>query len=247
MATGVQFVLQGNAPIGCDIEESELEDGLSTFLSLRPRLFGIACRILGSAAEAEDILQEVWLRWQFANRRAVENPPAFLATTTTRLCLNVLGSAYVRRETCVATWAPEPVDTSNDPSRPAEHAEAWKVAVQVLFKKLSAVERAAFVMREAFDCPYRQIADILKLQEANARQLVSRARKHIANSRQESPSAGRRRLANAVTRNKETEATPPMRQHAAPSVEPSTEMPRLDVFTHLGEPGPCPLSFDVAC
>jgi len=139
--------------------------------------------MLGSAAEAEDIVQDVWLRWQSTNRRAVENPPAYLATTTTRLCINASQSAHSRRETYVGTWLPEPVDTSGDPGIGAERGEALKLAVLLLLEKLSPTERAAYVLREAFDYSYRQIADILQMEEANTRQLVSRARKHIEDGR----------------------------------------------------------------
>src|SRR5258707_5696078 len=98
-------------PLRLDVETGEQDDGLSAFAPVRPRLFGIAYRMLGSAAEAEDIVQDVWLRWQSTNRNVVENPPAYLATTTTRLCINLAQSAHTRRETYVGTWLPEPVDT----------------------------------------------------------------------------------------------------------------------------------------
>jgi RNA polymerase sigma-70 factor (TIGR02957 family) len=171
----------------------EHDDGLSAFAPVRPRLFGIAYRMLGSAAEAEDIVQDVWLRWQSMNRSAVENPPAYLATTTTRLCINVAQSAHARRETYVGTWLPEPVDTSTDPGIGAERGEALKLAVLLLLEKLSPTERAAYVLREAFDYPYRQIAEILQMEEANVRQLVSRARKHIADGRRASVSSNEQR------------------------------------------------------
>src|SRR5215831_12675181 len=129
-----------------DLETGEQDDGLSAFASVRPRLFGIAYRMLGSAAEAEDILQDVWLRWQHTNRSAVENPPAFLATTTTRLCINLAQSAHSRRETCIETWLPEPVDLSCDPESGAERGEALKLAVLLLLEKLSPTERAAYVL-----------------------------------------------------------------------------------------------------
>jgi RNA polymerase sigma-70 factor (TIGR02957 family) len=170
-------------PISPSLETGDHDDGLAAFAPVRPRLFGIAYRMLGSAAEAEDIVQDVWLRWQCANRRAVENPAAFLATTTTRLCINLLQSAQSRHETYVGTWLPEPVDTSGDPRPGAERGEALQLAVLLLLEKLSPTERAAYVLREAFDYSYRQIADILQLEEANSRQLVSRARKHIADRR----------------------------------------------------------------
>jgi RNA polymerase sigma-70 factor (TIGR02957 family) len=165
------------------VETSERDDGLLAFFNVRPRLFGIAYRMLGSAAEAEDIVQDVWLRWQSTNRSAVENPPAYLATTTTRLCINLSQSAHTRRETYIGTWLPEPVDTSSDPGLGAERGEALKFAVLILLEKLSPTERAAYVLREAFDYSYHQIADILQMEEANVRQLVSRARKHIADGR----------------------------------------------------------------
>jgi RNA polymerase sigma-70 factor, ECF subfamily len=128
-------------------------------------------------------VQDVWLRWQSTNRSAVENPPAFLATTTTRLSINLAQSARSRRETYIGAWRPEPADTSGDPGSGAERGEALRLAVLLLFEKLSPTERAAYVLREAFDYPYRHIADILQMDEANARQLVFRARKHIANGR----------------------------------------------------------------
>jgi RNA polymerase sigma factor (sigma-70 family) len=150
---------------------------------VRPRLFGIAYRMLGSAAEAEDIVQDVWLRWQTTDRSVVRDVPAFLAKTTTRLAINVIQSARSRRETYVGPWLPEPVDTGADPELEAELGEALQFAVLVLLEKLSPIERTAYVLREAFDCPYRDIADILRLEEANTRQLVTRARKHVADGR----------------------------------------------------------------
>lgn len=150
---------------------------------MRPRLFGIAYRMLGSAAEAEDIVQDVWLRWQVAHRSAVLDPPAYLATTATRLAINFLQSARSRRESYIGPWLPEPVDTSVDPLMGAERSEALQLAVLILLEKLSPTERAAYVLREAFDYPYRQIAEIVGIEEANARQLVTRARQHIAEGR----------------------------------------------------------------
>src|SRR5262249_39635778 len=166
-----------------DVEMGEYDDGLSAFVPVRARLFSIAYRILGSAAEADDIVQDVWLRWQSTNRSTVENPPAYLAKTTTRLCINLLQSAHSRRESCIGTWAPEPIDISADPGIDAERGKALENAVSLLLEKLSPRERAAYVLREAFDYSYRQIADVLQMEEANARQLVSRARKHMVDAR----------------------------------------------------------------
>ena len=159
---------------------SELDDVAIVFDSIRPRLFGIAYRMLGSASEAEDVVQDAWLRWQTYDRSKVERPVAFLSTTTTRLAINAVQSARARRETYIGPWLPEPVDTSADPALGAERGEALSFAVLLLLEKLSPTERAAYVLRESFEYPYRQIADTIEVSEANARQLVTRARKHIA-------------------------------------------------------------------
>jgi len=161
-------------------------------------LFGIAYRMLGSATEAEDLVQDVWLRWQAADRSTVANPAAYLATAITRLAINAAQSARVRRETYVGPWLPEPVDTSADPLLGAERAEALEFAVLLLLERLSPNERAAYVLREAFDYPYPQIAEILQLKEPAVRQLVSRARKHVtAERRTPVSSAEQRKLLSA--------------------------------------------------
>jgi RNA polymerase sigma-70 factor (ECF subfamily) len=183
MATVSEPLPQTASSLRCDVKTGEHEDGLSAFAPVRPRLFGIAYRMLRSAAAAEDIVQEVWLRWQSTNRNEVENPPAFLATTATRLCINLAQSAHSRRETSIGEWDREPVDISVDPELRVERGEALKHAVLLLLENLSPFERAAFVLVEAFDYSCRQIADILKVEEANVRQLTSRARKRIAKGR----------------------------------------------------------------
>ncbi|MFF2996694.1 RNA polymerase sigma-70 factor [Streptomyces sp. NPDC057950] len=173
-----------------------LDRATRDFVAARPQLFGIAYRVLGSAVEAEDIVQEAWLRWQNTDRTDIREPAAFLATITARLAINLAQSARVRRETYIGPWLPEPVDTSVDPQLGAERAEALDMAVLFLLEKLNPVERAAYVLREAFDYPYAQIADILETSEPNTRQLVSRARKHLSAERREpaSPDAHRRLL-----------------------------------------------------
>lgn len=193
MATAAEPLPHMASRFRADEGTVETDDGLSTFVAVRQRLFGIAYRMLGTAAEAEDILQDVWLRWQFAIRSAVENPPAFLAMTTARLCLNLVHSARSRHEACVGTSFPEPVDTGSDPESGAERGEALDLAVRVLLEKLSPAERAAYILREAFDYPYEQIATFLQLKEANTRQLVARARKHIAGGRRIYINAGEQR------------------------------------------------------
>ncbi|MEV7398192.1 RNA polymerase sigma-70 factor [Aeromicrobium sp. NPDC092404] len=167
-------------PSGADIESA-----VGTFNESRSRLFGIAYRMLGSVAEAEDIVQEAWLRWQQTDRSNVRNPAAFLTTITARLALNSASSARVRREQYVGSWLPEPVDTSADPSLGAETAEALDAAVLMLLEKLSPEHRAAYVLREAFGYSHEEIAGILATTPANARQLFSRAKKHVQSNRKE--------------------------------------------------------------
>src|SRR5580704_16490712 len=183
IAMSEEPISESPSSVRTNAEAGEHNDGLLAFSRVRPRLFGIAYRMLGSAAEAEDIVQDVWLRWQATDRAVVENPAAFLATTTTRMSINFAQSAQARRETYVGPWLPEPVDTSSDPALGAERGEALELAILLLLEKLSPTERAAYVLREAFDYSYRQIADILQIEEANTRQLVSRGRKHIADGR----------------------------------------------------------------
>lgn len=160
-----------------------MDAALEQFQAVRPRLFGIAYRMLGTAAEADDVVQDAWLRWQGADRSAVREPAAFLATTVTRLALNALESARARRETYIGPWLPEPVAIDGDPTLGAERAEAMSLAVLLLLERLSPAERAAFVLHEAFDYPYRQIAEVLEISEANARQLATRARAHLDRER----------------------------------------------------------------
>ncbi len=170
-----------------------LDRATSAFLSVRPRLFGIAYRMLGTAAEAEDIVQEVWLRWQSTDRSVVRDVTAFLVTTTVRLAISIAQSARSRRETYIGPWLPEPIDTNADPTLGADRGEALELAVLILLEKLSPNERAAYVLREAFDYSYRDIADILQLTETNTRQLVTRARKHVTAERRAQVSSSEHR------------------------------------------------------
>ena len=176
-------VLHAGAGIHVATGTARPEDGLSAFLSVRRRLFSIAYRMLGSAAEAEDVVQDVWVRWQTTDRSPVRDAAAFLVTMTTRMAINVMQSARSRRETYVGPWLPEPVDTSADPGLGTERGEALELGVQVLLKKLSPTERAAYILREAFDYAYRDIANVLRLEEANARQVVTRARQRVGSDR----------------------------------------------------------------
>jgi RNA polymerase sigma-70 factor (ECF subfamily) len=176
-----------------DASGGNLEAAVGTFNEARPRLFGIAYRMLGSVAEAEDIVQEAWLRWQQTDRDVVRNPAGFLTTVTTRLAINTAASARIRREQYVGPWLPEPVDTSADPSLGAENSEALETAILMLMEKLGPDQRAAYVLRQAFEYSYDQIAEILTTSAANARQLVSRAQKHVGSSRNEPVDPAKRR------------------------------------------------------
>jgi RNA polymerase sigma-70 factor, ECF subfamily len=177
---------------------STCDDGLVAFMSVRARLFGIAYRMLRSAAEAEDVVQDAWVRWQTADRSSVRDAVAFLATTTRRLAINVMQSARSRRETGVERWLPEPVDTCADPRFTTEGLQAVASGVQLLLERLTPTERAAYILREAFDYPYREIANVLRLEEPNARQMVARARQHVAHGRRTpANAAARRRLLDA--------------------------------------------------
>lgn len=169
-------------------------DIASQFESVRPLLFSIAYRMLGSAMEAEDIVQESYLRYQAASPETVRSPKAFLSTVVTRLCLNQLESARAKRESYIGPWLPEPVLTrtgdlmqpnaiSTSPSQQAELHESISFAFLVLLEELTPVERAVFLLREVFDYEYGEIAEILDKDEAACRQLFSRAKKHIAEHR----------------------------------------------------------------
>jgi RNA polymerase sigma-70 factor (ECF subfamily) len=165
------------------VDLSRLEDATAVFLSSRSRLFGVAYRMLGAVAEAEDVVQEAWLRWQVADRSDVLDPVAYLVAVTTRLAINHSQSAQSRRETYIGPWLPEPVDTSADVTLGAERGEALELAVLLLLERLPPTERAAYVLREAFEYSHHQIAEVLDLTESNVRQIVTRARKHVSSER----------------------------------------------------------------
>jgi len=159
------------------------EADAATFEGVRPRLFGIAYRVLGGAAEAEDVVQDTWIRWHRTNRREIQNAPAFLATATMRLAINVADSARARHEIPSDAWLPEPIDRAADPAVGAARSDELELAVRTVLETLSATERAVYVLREGFDYPYRRIADVLALSEANARQLLVRARARLGGER----------------------------------------------------------------
>ncbi|WP_181193270.1 RNA polymerase sigma-70 factor [Prauserella shujinwangii] len=171
---------------------------LREFEAQRPRLFAVAYRLLGSASEAEDAVQDTFLRWHSADRSAVREPAAWLTKVLTNLCLTRLTSARARRESYVGPWLPEPVATGPDAEGPlatAERHDTVSLAFLLLLERLTPPERAVFVLREAFEYGHREIADILDLTESASQQLYRRARLRLADDRPRfaaAPEEGRR-------------------------------------------------------
>ncbi|MGX8277003.1 MULTISPECIES: RNA polymerase sigma factor SigJ [unclassified Streptomyces] len=159
---------------------------MDQFEAAMPRLKAIAYRLLGSASDAEDAVQDTFLRWQAADVDRIEVPEAWLTKVLTNLCLNELTSARARRETYVGQWLPEPLlagDPMLGPADTAEQRESVSFAVLALMERLSPNERVVYVLREAFGYPHRRIAEILDITEASAQQILHRAKKHIAAGR----------------------------------------------------------------
>lgn len=159
--------------------------GADSFEAHRPKLFAVAYRMLGSASEAEDAVQDAWLRYATSERSDVRSPEAFLTTIVTRLCLDRLKSARASREQYVGPWLPEPIltDERPGPESAAELAESVSLAFMVLLETLSPEERAAFLLREVFEYDSREIGEMLKTSPENARQLVHRAKTRLGDRR----------------------------------------------------------------
>ncbi|GAA4901434.1 RNA polymerase ECF family sigma subunit [Actinomycetospora succinea] len=155
-----------------------MDQATAVFDGQRPRLFGIAYRMLGSAHDAEDVVQDAWLRWA-GHEETVDNPAAWLTTVVTRLCLNRLDSARARRETYVGPWLPEPILT-DDPATTLEERESVSLALLTTLERLTPPERAVYVLREAFGHSHAEVAAVLDVTEAGSRQLHTRARRHLA-------------------------------------------------------------------
>ncbi|MCU1410315.1 MAG: family polymerase sigma factor [Rhodoglobus sp.] len=162
---------------------ADIDSAATEFEIVRPRLFGIAYRMLGTVAEAEDVVQDAWIRWQGTDRSQVRSPQAFLSTVITRLAINASGSSRARHEVYTGHWLPEPVLTDGDPALGAERAEALELGLLLLLERLTPNERAVYLLREAFDYDFREIAEVLETSEANARQLARRARAHLEEHR----------------------------------------------------------------
>ncbi|MFG2222401.1 RNA polymerase sigma-70 factor [Streptomyces sp. NPDC048644] len=154
----------------------------------RPVLHGVAYRMLGRVADAEDVVQEAWLRWSATDRSDVREPRAYLVRVTTRLAIDRLRQVQARRESYVGPWLPEPLATDSrvaapDTAERAVFAESVTLALLVVMESLSPLERAVFVLREAFGHPYAEIAAVLDRSEPAVRQLAGRARRHVEDGR----------------------------------------------------------------
>jgi RNA polymerase sigma-70 factor (ECF subfamily) len=162
-----------------------METRSTIFESTRPLLFSIAYRMLGSVADAEDLVQDACLRWLEAPETDVRAPRAYLATIVTRLAINQLQSARSRRESYVGPWLPEPLVTEHapDPSEPVELAESLSMAFLMMLERLSPTERAVLLLHDVFEFDYSEIANILEKSEVNCRQLLTRAKKRIGEPR----------------------------------------------------------------
>jgi len=160
-------------------------DRAEAFHQYRSLLFSIAYRMLGSVADVEDMLQETFIRWQKSSDEEIRSPRAFLVTIISRLCINHLQSARVQREEYVGQWLPEPLLTGpdSDPSERFRVDESLSMAVLVLLERLTPMERAVFLLREVFDYEYAEIAQTLGQNETNCRQILRRARQHVAEVR----------------------------------------------------------------
>ncbi|WP_370085479.1 RNA polymerase sigma-70 factor [Streptacidiphilus sp. MAP12-16] len=171
-------------------------DALALFQEHRSVLFGISYRMLGSAADAEDILQDAWLTWSKVELATVAEPRAYLARTVTNLSLNRLRSAAVQRESYVGPWLPEPLVTGPDASGEVEQAEAISLAMLVVLESLSPLERAVFILKEVFGFPFAEIAGMLDRTEASVRQVGHRARSQVQarRPRYEAPAGVRRQV-----------------------------------------------------
>lgn len=161
------------------------DDGTQTFETHRPRLVRLAYRMLGSVAEAEDVVQDAWLRWQQTDQAKVESAAAFLSRIVTRLCLDVMKSARSRRETYVGSWLPEPMIEEPD----EVDQDDLTLTLMLALERLSPLERAAFLLHDVFGVPLDEVAVTVEREPAAVRQLAARARKHVQEQRPRFPVA----------------------------------------------------------
>ena len=171
-----------HVPDGTSTTSAENSIRLATFDQYRSLLFSIAYRMLGSVSDAEDMLQETFIRWQQSEEESVRSPRAFLVTIVSRLCINQLQSARMQREEYIGQWLPEPIvtDLASDPFGIIKVDESISMAFLVLLERLTPVERAVFLLREVFEYEYAEVASILGQSEVNCRQILRRARQHVS-------------------------------------------------------------------
>jgi len=165
------------------VANPEPDEATHVFVHARPVLLKIASQIVGSRSEAEDVIQEAWLRWQGTDRAAVQNPVALLRATTVRLSINVIQSARRRREASASPWLPDTPDTGASPGEAIERREAVEQGIFLLMETLTPRQRAAYVLREGFGYTYDRIAGLLGLSIVNSRQQVSRAQERLRTRR----------------------------------------------------------------
>jgi RNA polymerase sigma-70 factor (ECF subfamily) len=177
------FVTKGIAARLNEKEMREQEEKVEIFRKHRPRLFGIAYRMLGMRDDAEDILQEAYIRWHKADE--IETPEAWLVTVVSRLAIDRLRKASVERETYIGPWLPEPILTGISPEEETEMASDLSIAFLVMLERLSPVERAVFLLHDIFERGYDEIARIVGKSEAAARQMIHRARERVRQDRQD--------------------------------------------------------------
>lgn len=158
---------------------------LEIFARSRPRLQALAYRMLGSITDAEDMVQETFIKWQQASFQEIQHPQAYLTTIVSRLCIDRLRSARMQREQYIGTWLPEPIvsDKSDEPKAIVELADSLSMAFLVMLERLSPIERAVFLLREVFEYDYDEISIIVAKNATNCRQIVRRAKQHLGNRR----------------------------------------------------------------
>lgn len=185
-------VLEFSSPASAEAttrQHGRQSEHLSDFLDVRDRLLRIAKRVIGRETGADDVVQDAWLRWDRTDRSTVRNPAAFLCRTTTLLAINATQTAHVRHRSATESSPAERPDPGDGPATVVERADEVRAAMLLLVERLTPRERCAYVLREAFTYPYREIGDVLGMTEANARQLIRRSRVRLAagSSRQASP------------------------------------------------------------
>ncbi len=180
-----------------DVPQASPESRVDAFRRHRPLLLSIAYRMLGTWADAEDMVQDTFVRWQRAAEQEIASPRAFLVTITSRLCINHLESARVRREEYVGQWLPEPFVSApgGDPDAIVHVDESVSMAFLVLLERLTPPERAVFLLREVFDYPYEEIATVVGQSATTCRQILTRARRHVSEARRCAPVSPQHRVA----------------------------------------------------